>query len=162
MRFGLEVFKAVRNAWPENKPIGVRISATDWTEGGWDIEDSIVFSKALRGLGCDYICASSGGSVPEQNLKVFPGYQVPFAERIRKEAGIPTMAVGLITEPKHAEEILQGGQADFVALGRMMLYNARWPWHAAAEFGEEFFYPKQYERSHPSMRTGDFLKPTRA
>jgi 2,4-dienoyl-CoA reductase-like NADH-dependent reductase (Old Yellow Enzyme family) len=162
MRFGLEVFKAVRNAWPDHKPIGMRISATDWTEGGWDIEDSIIFSKALRDLGCDYICASSGGSVPEQNLKVFPGYQVPFAERIRKEAGIPTMAVGLITEPKHAEEILQGGQADFVALGRGMLYDPRWAWHAAVELGEEFFYPKQYERSHPSMRAGNFLKPTRA
>jgi len=162
MRFGLEVFKAVRDAWPERKPIGMRISSTDWAEGGWDIEDSIVFARKLSELGCDYICASSGGSVPEQTLKVYPGYQVPFAERIRKEAGIATMAVGLITEPQQAEEIIKGGQADMVALGRGMLYNPRWPWHAAVALGEEFFYPKQYERAHPSMRGGDFLKPTRS
>lgn len=162
MRFGLEVFKAVRNFWPERKPIGMRISSTDWAEGGWDIEDSIVFSRALRELGCDYICASSGGSVPEQTLRVYPGYQVPFAERIRREAGIPTMAVGLITEPRQAEAVLKDGQADMVAVGRGMLYNPRWPWHAATELGEEFFYPKQYERAHPSMRGGNFLKPTRA
>jgi 2,4-dienoyl-CoA reductase-like NADH-dependent reductase (Old Yellow Enzyme family) len=162
MRFGLEVFKAIRNVWPESKPIGMRVSATDWAEGGWDIEETIEFSRALKELGCDYICASSGGSVPEQTLKVYPGYQIPFAERIRKEAGIPTMAVGLITEAKQAETALQKGQADMIALGRGMLYNPRWPWHAATELQEEFFYPKQYERAHPSMRSGDFLKPTRA
>lgn len=161
MRFGLEVFNAVRAVWPERKPIGMRISATDWAEGGLDIEESIIFSAALRDLGCDYICASSGGSVPEQTLKVYPGYQVPFAERIRREAGIPTMAVGLITEARQADNIVKSGQADFVALGRGMLYNPRWPWHAAAELGEEFFHPKQYERAHPSMRSGNFLKPTR-
>lgn len=161
MRFGLEVFKAVRNVWPERKPIGVRISATDWAEGGWDVDDSIEFSRKLRELGCDYVTASSGGAVAEQKLEVYPGYQVPFAERIRKESGMPTMAVGLITETHQAEEILTSGRADMVALGRGMMWNARWPWHAAMELGEEYAHPPQYARSHPSMRTGDFLKPTR-
>lgn len=161
MRFALEVFKAVRNVWPERKPIGFRISATDWAEGGWDIEDSIEFARKLRAHGCDYITASSGGAVAEQKLDVHPGYQVPFAERIRKEAGITTMAVGLITEARQADEILSAGQADLVALGRGMMWNPRWPWHAAMELGEEYAYPPQYARAHPSMRSGDFLKPTR-
>lgn len=161
MRFGLEVFRAVRDVWPESRPIGVRISASDFAEGGWDLDSSVEFSRALRALGCDYITASSGGAVPEQKLNVYPGYQVPFAERIRREAGISTMAVGLITEPRHAAEIVESGKADLVALGRGMLYDPRWPWHAAVELEEEFFYPKQYERAHPSMRMGDFLKPTR-
>jgi len=161
MRFPLEVFKAVRAALPAGKPVGFRISATDWIEGGWDVADSVVMAKALRELGCDYVTASSGGVAPEQKLKVHPGYQVPFAERIRKESGICTMAIGLITEPKQAEQILASGQADLVALARGMLYNPRWPWHAAVELGAEFFYPRQYERSHPSMRSGDFLTPAR-
>ena len=161
MRFALEIFRAVREVWPERKPIGVRISSTDWAEGGWTIEDSIVFARALRALGCDYITASSGGAVAEQKLNVYPGYQVPFAERIRREANIATMAVGLITQPLQAEEIIAGERADLVALGRGMLYNPRWAWHAAVELGAEFSYPPQYERSHPSMRGGDFLKPAR-
>ena len=161
MRFALETFKAVREAWPERKPLGVRISATDWAEGGWDIEDSIKFSRALREFGCDYVSASSGGAVAEQKLNVYPGYQVPFAGRIRKEAEIATMAVGLITEPRQAEEIIATGQAELVALGRGMLYNPRWPWHAAVELGEEYFCPPQYLRSHPAMRSVDFLKPNR-
>jgi 2,4-dienoyl-CoA reductase-like NADH-dependent reductase (Old Yellow Enzyme family) len=161
MRFVLEVFQSVRDAWPAHKPLGVRISASDWVEGGWSIEDSVVLAKRLKELGCDYITASSGGAVPEQKITVHPGYQVPFAERIRKEADIATMAVGLITQPQQAEEILSRGQADLIALGRAILFNPRWPWHAAAELGEEAAYPPQYERSHPSMRRGDFLKPAR-
>lgn len=161
MRFGLELFKAVREAWPQRKPLGIRISTTDWAEGGWDIEDSIAFVRRLRELGCDYVTASSGGSVPEQRIDVYPGYQVPNGERIRHETGMCTMAVGLITEPRQAEEILGSGKADLVALGRGMLYNPRWPRHAAVELGEEFFCPKQYERSHPGMLGGDFLKPAR-
>lgn len=161
MRFCLELFSAVRDVWPERKPIGVRLSTTDWVDGGWEVEDSVELCKKLKAIGCDYITASSGGSAPEQRLKVFPGYQVPNGERIRRETGICTMAVGLITEARQAEEILTSGKADIVALGRGMLYNPRWPWHAAVELGEEFFYPKQYERSHPSMRGGDFLKPAR-
>ncbi|MGD9845345.1 MAG: NADH:flavin oxidoreductase/NADH oxidase [Variibacter sp.] len=161
MRFGLEVFKAVREVWPERKPLGIRISTTDWVDGGWEVEDSIAFVQKLKALGCDYVTASSGGSVPEQRLNVYPGYQVPNGERIRRETGMCTMAVGLITEPRQAEDILSSGKADLVALGRGMLYNPRWPWHAAVELGEEFYYPKQYERSHPTMRAGDFLKPAR-
>jgi 2,4-dienoyl-CoA reductase-like NADH-dependent reductase (Old Yellow Enzyme family) len=161
MRFCLEVFDVVRAVWPEHKPLGVRVSATDWAEGGWTLEDTVEFSKALKARGCDYICASSGGATDKQRISVGPGYQVPFSEKIRTEVGIPTIAVGLITEPQQAEDILIDGQADFVALGRSMLYNPRWPWHAAAQFGEEVFFPPQYERAHPSMRAGDFLKPFR-
>jgi len=159
MRFAIEVYEAIRKVWPEHKPLGMRISATDWVEGGWTLDDSVVLAIELKKRGCDYITASSGGSVPEQQLKVGPGYQVPFAERIRREAGIATMAVGLITEPRQAEEIVANGKADMVALGRGMLFNPRWPWHAAMELGEQVYYPPQYERSHPKMRAGDFLKP---
>lgn len=161
MRFVLEVFDAVRAVWPERKPLGMRISATDWAPGGWDIEDSVELAAAMRRRGCDFITASSGGATPEQTLKVHPGYQVPFAERIRRESGIPTMAVGLITEPQQAEDILAADQADLIALARGMLFNPRWPWHAALQLQEEVFYPKQYERAHPDMRRGDFLKPVR-
>ncbi|MBO0763107.1 MAG: NADH:flavin oxidoreductase/NADH oxidase [Hyphomicrobiaceae bacterium] len=158
MRFVLEVFQAVRETWPGHKPIGVRISASDWTEGGWTLDDSVALAQRLKALGCDYITASSGGAVPEQRIAIGPGYQVPFAERIRREAGIATMAVGLITEPRQAEAILASASADLIALGRGMLYNPRWPWHAAEELGEEAFYPPPYERAHPSMRRGDFFK----
>jgi 2,4-dienoyl-CoA reductase-like NADH-dependent reductase (Old Yellow Enzyme family) len=159
MRFVAEVFESIRAVWPMHKPIGVRISATDWVEGGWTLEDSVALAKRLKELGCDYITASSGGTVPEQNIEIKPGYQVPFAERIRRETGISTIAVGLITRAEQAEEIVSSGKADLVALGRGMLYDPRWPWHAAAELGEKVFYPPQYARSHPSMRRGDFLKP---
>lgn len=162
MRMVLEVFDAVRAVWPERKPIGVRLSATDWADGGWTLDDSVVLAGRLRERGCDYITASSGGVTAEQQLKIRPGYQVPFAQRIRREAGIPTMAVGLITEPSHAEEIVAKGQADLVALARGMLFNPRWPWLAATELGGRVFYPKQYERAHPSMRGGDFLIPVAA
>ncbi len=161
MRFPLEVFSAIRDAWPLNKPLGVRISSVDWVDGGWTIEDSVAFSRELKKLGCDYITASGGGTLPEQKITVGPSYQVPFAERIRQEVDILTVAVGLITEPQQAEEIVTSGKADMVALGRRMLFNPRWPWHAAVALGDEFYYPKQYERSHPSMLSGDFLKPTR-
>jgi 2,4-dienoyl-CoA reductase-like NADH-dependent reductase (Old Yellow Enzyme family) len=162
MRLVLEIFQAVRAVWPAHKPIGARISATDWAEGGWNIEESVELAKALKALGCDYITASSGGLTPEQKLAVAPSYQVPFAQRIRAEADIPTMAVGLITETQQAEDILSSGRADLVCLGRGMLFNPRWPWHAARDLGEEVFYPPQYERAHPSMRRGDFLRPRRA
>lgn len=161
MRYPLEVFEAVRAAWPERRPMGVRISATDWTDGGWSVEDSVAFAKALKARGCDYVCASSGGVSATQKIPLTAGYQVPFADRIRSGADIPTMAVGLITQPQQAEEILLAGQADFIALGRGMLYNPRWPWHAAEHFGEEVYFPPQYERAHPSMRRADFSIPFR-
>lgn len=161
MRFPLAVFKAIRSAWPAHKPLGVRISAVDFVDGGWSIEDSIAYVRELQQLGCDYVTASGGGTVPNQKITVGPGYQVPYAEQIRRATGMCTVAVGLITEPRQAEDILASGRADLVALGRRMLYDPRWPWHAAVELGEEFFYPKQYERSHPSMLGGDFLRPSR-
>jgi 2,4-dienoyl-CoA reductase-like NADH-dependent reductase (Old Yellow Enzyme family) len=119
----------------------MRVSSTDWANGGWTLDDSVVLATELKKRGCDYITVSSGGSVPEQQLKVGPNYQVPFAERISREAGIPTMAVGLITEAQQAEDIIANGQADLVALGRGMLFDPRWPWHAAMQFGEQVYYP---------------------
>ena len=156
MRFPLEVFEAVRAAWPERSPLGVRISATDWTDGGWSVEDSVAFAGALKARGCDYVCASSGGISATQHIPIAAGYQVPFAERIRRETGMTTIAVGLITQAQQAEDVLVAGQADLVALGRGMLYNPRWAWHAAEQFGEEVHFPPQYERAHPSMRRADF------
>ncbi len=160
MRAPLEAFRAVRDNWPADLPLGVRVSATDWIEGGWTIEDSIVFAQRLADLGCDYVTASSGGISPEQKITVKPGYQVDFAAAIRREAKIATMAVGLITEARQAEAIVADGRSDMVALGRGMIFNPRWAWHAAVELGESYFLPPQYERSHPSMRGGDFLKPS--
>ena len=110
-------------------------------------------------MGCDYITASSGGSTPDQVIPIGPGYQIPLAEAIRRETGIAVMGVGLITEPAQAEQILSEGQADLVALGRRMLFNPRWPWHAAVELDEPLAIPRQYQRCHPGMQRGDFLKP---
>ena len=129
MRFPLRVFAAVREALPQTRVLGIRISATDWVPGGWDIEQSVIFAQRLKALGCDYIHVSSGGLSPEQKIPVGPGYQVALAARIRQETGLTTMAVGLITDPIQAETILATGQADMVALARGMLYDPRWPWH---------------------------------
>ncbi len=149
MRFPLEVFDAIRNALPADKPVGVRISATDWVTGGWDIEQSVVFSRELQRRGCAFIDVSSGGLSPLQQIAVGPGYQVAFAESIRRATGVTTMAVGLITEPEQAEAIIATEQADLVALARGMLYDPRWPWHAAAKLGAQVEAPKQYWRSQP-------------
>jgi 2,4-dienoyl-CoA reductase-like NADH-dependent reductase (Old Yellow Enzyme family) len=149
MRFPLEVFSAVRKAWPESKPLGVRLSASDWIEGGWDLPQAIEFSLQLKKLGCDWIDASSGGLAPEQKITPGPGFQVPFAEAIRKEVGIPVIAVGLITEPRQAEDIVASGRADMVALARGMLYEPHWAWRAAAELRAQVRAPKQYWRAPP-------------
>jgi 2,4-dienoyl-CoA reductase-like NADH-dependent reductase (Old Yellow Enzyme family) len=149
MRFPLEVFEAIRAAVPKETPVGVRISATDWVAGGWDIEQSVIFAKALQQRGCTFIDVSSGGLSPSQQIPVGPGYQVSFAEKIRRETGLVTIAVGLITEPEQAETIVSTGQADMVALARGMLYDPRWPWHAAAKLGAQIDAPKQYWRSQP-------------
>ncbi len=152
MRFPLEIFDAVRKVWPKDKPLGVRISASDWVEGGWDVADSIALAAELKRHGCDYVCASSGGVSEQQKLALGPGYQVPFAERIRRDTGIPTMAVGMILEPDYAESIVADGKADMVALARGLLYDPRWPWHAAEALGvgDAPSYPVQYERSRPA------------
>jgi 2,4-dienoyl-CoA reductase-like NADH-dependent reductase (Old Yellow Enzyme family) len=149
MRFPLEVFAAIRAVWPEHKPLGVRISTTDWIEGGWDLAQSIEFAIRLKALGCDWIAASSGGVSPQQKIALGPDYQVPFAEAIRRQADIPTIAVGLITEPRQAEDIVAGGKADLVALARAMLFNPHWAWRAAAELDAQVRAPQQYWRAAP-------------
>ena len=156
MRFPLEVFRAIRDAWPAGKPLGVRVSATDWKEGGWDLADSIAFARELTALGCDYITASSGGTAPDQKIILGPGYQVGFAAAIRAESGLATMAVGQINEAQQAEDILQAGQADMIALGRGMTWNPRWAWHAAEALGDKAPFPGPYARSHSSLRFSDF------
>jgi 2,4-dienoyl-CoA reductase-like NADH-dependent reductase (Old Yellow Enzyme family) len=148
MRFPLEVCAAVRAAAP-SMCVGMRISASDWVEGGWDLEQSVQFAHALEKLGCHFIHVSSGGVSPLQKIPVGAGYQIAFAERIKRETSMPTIGVGLITEPQQAEHILRSGQADMVALARAMLYDPRWPWHAAAELGAQVAAPPQYWRSQP-------------
>jgi 2,4-dienoyl-CoA reductase-like NADH-dependent reductase (Old Yellow Enzyme family) len=149
MRFPLEVFDAVRAAFPADKPVWARISATDWVPGGWDIDGTVALSKALQTRGCAAIHVSSGGVSPQQAIPLAPGYQVPYAQRVKAETGMPTIAVGLITEPQQAESIIASGQADAVSLARAMLYDPRWPWHAAAQLGAQVRAPKQYWRSQP-------------
>ncbi len=149
LRFPLEVFDAVRAVVPPGKPVGVRVSATDWALGGWDIEQTVAFAHALKARGGDFIHVSSGGLTPAQSIPLGPNYQVPFAAQIKQETGLPTMAVGLITKPRQAEEIIASGQADLVSLARAMLYDPRWPWHAAAELGAQVRAPQQYWRSQP-------------
>ena len=149
MRFPLEVFDAVREGWPLGKPLGVRISSTDWIEGGWDVEDSVAYAAELKRRGCDWIDCSSGGVSPQQKIPLGPGYQVPFARRVRAEVGIATIGVGLITDTQQAEAIVASGDADMVAMARGMLYDPRWAWHAAASLGGEVRAPAQYWRCAP-------------
>jgi len=149
MRFPLEVFDIVRAAFPAAKPVWARISATDWVAGGWDIEGTLALSQALKARGCAAIHVSSGGVSPQQKIPVGPGYQVPFAQRVKAEVGLPTIAVGLITDPAQAEAIVANGEADAVSLARAMLYDPRWPWHAAAKLGARVEAPHQYWRSQP-------------
>ncbi|MGH8800342.1 MAG: NADH:flavin oxidoreductase/NADH oxidase [Casimicrobiaceae bacterium] len=154
VRFPLEVFGAVRDAWPQDRPLGVRISATDWIDGGWTIEDSLAFARRLEAAGCDWIDASSGGISPAQKIPLGPGYQVPFARAIRDATSVPTIAVGLITNPRQAEAIVASGEADLVAMARAMLWDPRWPWHAAAALGAQIHVPTQYWRSAPREAAG--------
>ncbi len=147
-RFPLQIAKAVREVWPDHLPLFARISATEYVEGGWDLNDSIRFSGWLKDAGVDLIDTSSGGNSPAQTLTPFTGYQVPFAEEIRKQAGIATGAVGMITEAQQAEQILQSGQADAIFVGRELLRNPYWPLHAAAELGDRLdYWPDQYLRA---------------
>lgn len=146
-RLALEVAAAVRGAWPVGLPLWVRISATDWVEGGWGIEDAVRLSVDLRALGVDLIDCSSGGTAPDARIPVGPGFQVPFAEKIRKEAGIATGAVGLITKPEQADRIVRGGRADVVLLARELLRNPHWPLQAARALGQDPPVPAQYLRA---------------
>jgi 2,4-dienoyl-CoA reductase-like NADH-dependent reductase (Old Yellow Enzyme family) len=144
MRFPLDVVRRVRAAWPDELPLLVRISATDWMRDGWDVEQSVTFCREMRRLGVDLVDCSSGGLVPQQQVPLGPGYQVPFAERIRREAEVPTAAVGMITEPVMAEEIVHDGRADLVFLGREFLRDPYWPIRAAGELGHPVPWPPQY------------------
>ena len=146
-RFLCEVVHAVRQTWPAGLPLFVRISATDWVEGGWMIEDSVCLAKQLQPLGVDLIDCSSGGAVPNISIPLGPGYQVPFAEQIRKEAGIATAAVGMITEPEQADQIVRTGQADMVFLARELLRDPYWPLRAADQLRQNGPWPKQYLRA---------------
>jgi 2,4-dienoyl-CoA reductase-like NADH-dependent reductase (Old Yellow Enzyme family) len=148
-RIVLEVVDAVRERWPERLPLAVRISATDWAPGGWDVDESVELARALRAHGADLLDTSSGGLVTHQAIPLAPGYQVPLASRIRREAGIATAAVGLITEPAQADAIVRDGHADVVLLGREMLRHPRWPLHAAHALGVEGPWPPQYLRGRP-------------
>jgi 2,4-dienoyl-CoA reductase-like NADH-dependent reductase (Old Yellow Enzyme family) len=156
MRYPLEVFDAVRAAFPAEKPVGIKVSATDWVEGGWDLAQTIEYAKELKKRGVDWIDASSGGVSPLQKIPLGPGYQVPLAQGIKEATGVTTMAVGLITEAKQAEDIVASGKADMVALARAMLYDPRWGWHAAAELGGQVEAPPQYWRSQPSTQKALF------
>jgi 2,4-dienoyl-CoA reductase-like NADH-dependent reductase (Old Yellow Enzyme family) len=142
-----QIVEAVRNAWPERYPLFVRISATDWVDGGWTIEDSVALAKQLQPLGVDMLDCSSGGLLPRVPIPTGPGYQVPFAKRIRTEANILTAGVGMITEPEQADQIIRSGQADMVLLAREFLRDPYWPLHAARRLGQEIFIPAQYRRA---------------
>jgi 2,4-dienoyl-CoA reductase-like NADH-dependent reductase (Old Yellow Enzyme family) len=152
LRYPLEVFDAVRAAFPKDKPVGIKVSSTDWVEGGWDIAQTIELARELKKRGVDWIDASSGGVSPQQKIPLGPGYQVPFAQALKEATGVTTMAVGLITQARQAEDIVASGKADMVALARGMLYDPRWGWHAAAELGGHVDAPPQYWRSQPSTQ----------
>jgi 2,4-dienoyl-CoA reductase-like NADH-dependent reductase (Old Yellow Enzyme family) len=143
-----EVVEAVRRTWPERLPLFVRISATDWADGGWTVEDSVALARQLKALGVDVMDCSSGGLVPHQRVAFGPGYQVPFAERVRREAAIQTAAVGLITEPQQADDIVRSGRADLVLLARELLRDPYWPLHAARALGHDVAIPPQYRRAY--------------
>jgi 2,4-dienoyl-CoA reductase-like NADH-dependent reductase (Old Yellow Enzyme family) len=151
MRFPLEVFDAVRATFPAERPVSMRVSATDWVEGGWDIEQTIEFARALEARGCAAIHVSSGGLDTRQQIPVGPSYQVPLARAVKRAVNIPVVAVGLITGFEQAEAIVGSGDADCVALARGILYDPRWPWHAAAELGGTVNVPPQYLRSKPRL-----------
>jgi 2,4-dienoyl-CoA reductase-like NADH-dependent reductase (Old Yellow Enzyme family) len=149
LRFPLEVAKSVRDVWPEDLPVFIRISASDWVDGGWDLEQSVEFAKCLKKIGIDLIDVSTGGLVPRVKIPLAPGYQIPFAEAIRREAGIMTGGVGLITDAHQAEGILSAGQADAILVAREFLRDPYFPVHAARVLGDDPHYPVQYLRAKP-------------
>lgn len=160
MRFPLEVFAAVRAVVPDHIPVGMRVSATDWVddEDSWTLDQTIVLGNALKEQGLDWLDVSSGGVSQKQKIPVGPGYQVHLAAALKEAVGLPTMAVGLITEAQQAQDIVAEGQADMVALGRAFLYDPRWAWHAAAELGNQVQGPPQYWRSLPAGKNAVFGK----
>lgn len=159
MRFPLEVFEAVRAAFPAGKPVTMRVSGMDWVEGGWDTEQTIAFAEQLQARGCDAIHVSSGGLHPGQQIPIGPGYQVPLARAVKSVVRMPVIAVGMISSFEYAEAIVATGDADIVALARAILYDPRWPWHAAAELGAKVRAPSQYLRCEPRRFKGLFDAP---
>jgi 2,4-dienoyl-CoA reductase-like NADH-dependent reductase (Old Yellow Enzyme family) len=157
-RFPLEVLDAVRDAFPSDRPVTMRVSATDWVEGGLEISESVEFARMLEARGCDAIHVSSGGLHPSQAIPISPSYQVPLARAIKSAVKMPVIAVGLITEPTQAEAIVATGDADLIALARAILYDPRWPWHAAAELGGQVKAANQYLRCQPSQLKNLFAK----
>jgi 2,4-dienoyl-CoA reductase-like NADH-dependent reductase (Old Yellow Enzyme family) len=151
MRFPLEVFDAVRAVWPRERPLGARVSATDWIDGGWTPEETVVFAKAMKARGCDFFDVSSGALDPRQQIPMAPGYNVPFAEKVKKETGIAVMSVGMISRARQAEDIVAGGKADMVAIARAIMDDPRWAWHAARELGAETPYAPNYVRCSPAV-----------
>ena len=150
IRLVLEVFEDVRAEAPSHMTVGVRISACDWAQGGWTLEESVTLCDQLKRRGCDFIDVSSGGLTAQQKIPLGPGYQLSLAHAIRQQTGVTTMAVGLITDPLQAEQALVSGQADMVAIARAVLFEPRWGWHAAARLGAQVQAPAQYWRSAPS------------
>jgi 2,4-dienoyl-CoA reductase-like NADH-dependent reductase (Old Yellow Enzyme family) len=151
MRFPLGVAAAVRAVWPRDRALGAKISGTDFAEGGWTSDEAVVYARELKRSGLDYVTVSGGGVVLDAKVPAAPGYQVPYAERVRRESGITTGAVGLISDSQQAEEIVASGKADFVSLARAMLFDPRWPWHAAVALGGDVIYPPPYERASPKF-----------
>jgi 2,4-dienoyl-CoA reductase-like NADH-dependent reductase (Old Yellow Enzyme family) len=151
IRFPLAVATRVRGVWPPALPLFVRMSVTDWVEGGWSLPDSVELARRLKALGVDLIDCSSAGAVPGAEIPVGPAYQAPLAASVRKEAGIPTGAVGMVTRPQQAEQILSTGQADAVLLARELLRNPYWPLMAARELGVSLDWPRQYQRAKPEQ-----------
>jgi 2,4-dienoyl-CoA reductase-like NADH-dependent reductase (Old Yellow Enzyme family) len=150
MRFPLEVFDAVREAFPAERPVSMRVSGTDWAPGGWDLDQTVAFAKVLEAHGCGAVHVSSGGLTPAQQIPIGPSYQVPLARAVKSSIDLPVIAVGLITDFDQAEAIVGTGDADVIALARAILYDPRWPWHAAAHLGASVKAPNQYLRSQPS------------
>lgn len=151
LRFPVEVFEAVRAVWPRERALGARIPGSDYVEGAWRSEDAVVYARALQASGCDFVTVSGGGVVLDAKVPTGPGYQVPFAQAVRDATGMITGAVGLISEPRQAEAILQEHRADYVAIARAFLFNPRWALHAALALGDEAVFPPQYARGHPSL-----------
>src|SRR5262245_55923704 len=151
IRFPLEVFEAVRGVWPADRPFGVRVSATDWVEGGWTPEETVILARELKALGCDFMDVTSGQLDPRQQIPFAPGYNVPFAEKVKKESGLTVMAVGMISRARQADEIIAAGRADLVALARAIMDDPRWSWHAARELGAEALFAANYARCSPAQ-----------
>jgi 2,4-dienoyl-CoA reductase-like NADH-dependent reductase (Old Yellow Enzyme family) len=153
-RFPLEVARAVREVWPKERALGARINATDWAEGGWQPQEAVAYAKELERAGLDFLCVSSGATVPHAKIPVAPGFQVGFAAQVKAAVSIPVRAVGMIAEPQQAEEIVSSGKADMVAMARAFLDDPRWVWHAAEKFGVQLAYPPQYARSRYDVWPG--------